>query len=300
MVQLIRSGKEYSDGTGIRTSKTLRVTVATDDLVPVSAASLPLPTGAATETTLGSVKTAVETIDNFISGSRGLVTEDNSAAIKTAVETIDNAISGTEMQVDIVSSVPITVTKSWNTLADWTLVAQNTIAKSSVFDFSTKSEGILYIQAALATVTAHTGTRFIVQIAPTTFGNENWQTLTEFVALIGTAVTDLIENNPLAAGSTSITLTAHTFTVLGMWLFIEDGTLINSELVFESAQNANAITIIDETTNAHVVNTAIFNVAMTQNVSIPKGVYQLRVVVDNTYDADGSTLYFKASIGSVA
>lgn len=44
---------------------------------PVSAASLPLPTGAATESTLDSVK--------------------------TAVEIIDNAVSGSEMQVDIVS-----------------------------------------------------------------------------------------------------------------------------------------------------------------------------------------------------
>lgn len=33
-----------------------------------------------------SIKTAVELIDNFISGNRGLVTEDNSADIKTAVE----------------------------------------------------------------------------------------------------------------------------------------------------------------------------------------------------------------------
>lgn len=43
--------------------------------------SVALPAGAATEATLVSVKTAVETIDNFISGNRGLVTEDNSAAI---------------------------------------------------------------------------------------------------------------------------------------------------------------------------------------------------------------------------
>jgi len=77
---------------------------------PVSVTVLPLPTGAATEATLAAlntqagnlateatlanIKTAVEIIDNFISGSRGLVTEDNSLAIKTAVETIDNFISG--------------------------------------------------------------------------------------------------------------------------------------------------------------------------------------------------------------
>jgi hypothetical protein len=35
-------------GTGARSADTLRVTVATDDLVPISAASLPLPAGAAT------------------------------------------------------------------------------------------------------------------------------------------------------------------------------------------------------------------------------------------------------------
>lgn len=57
----------------------------------------------ALEATLQSVKTAVEIIDNFISGARGLVTEDNSAAIKTALELIDNAISGNEMQVDVIT-----------------------------------------------------------------------------------------------------------------------------------------------------------------------------------------------------
>jgi hypothetical protein len=59
---------------------------------PVSAASLPLPTGAATETTLADCKTALQIIDNFISGSKGLVTEDNSASIKTAVEALNTAL----------------------------------------------------------------------------------------------------------------------------------------------------------------------------------------------------------------
>jgi hypothetical protein len=38
--------------------------------------------------------------------SSGAVTETNSAAIKTAVELIDNAISGSEMQVDVVAALP--------------------------------------------------------------------------------------------------------------------------------------------------------------------------------------------------
>lgn len=67
----------------------------------VTVASLPLPSGASTSakqdtqtTALQAIQTAVEIIDNFISGSKGLVTEDNSAAILTAVQTIDNFISG--------------------------------------------------------------------------------------------------------------------------------------------------------------------------------------------------------------
>lgn len=46
------NGQAIAMGTGVRTAGTQRVTIATDDLVPISAASLPLPTGAATEATL--------------------------------------------------------------------------------------------------------------------------------------------------------------------------------------------------------------------------------------------------------
>lgn len=54
---------------------------------PVSAASLPLPTGAATAANQSTANTAL-------------------AAIQTAVELLDNAVSGTEFQVDIVAALP--------------------------------------------------------------------------------------------------------------------------------------------------------------------------------------------------
>ncbi len=43
---------------------------------------------------LGSIKAAVEIIDNFISTGKGLVIEDSAVDIKTAVQVIDNFISG--------------------------------------------------------------------------------------------------------------------------------------------------------------------------------------------------------------
>ena len=184
-------------------------------------------------------------------------------------------------------------------ITDWTAVAQNTIVESATEDVSPNYGSMLYIQSFLDTTTAHTGTKFLVQVSNADSGDEDWYDLTEFVELVGTAATDLIENNPLAAGSTVITLTAHALTVLGIWLGIEDGTLANSELIFEKAQATNSITCLDGTTNAHAQNTAIFNIAMTKSIFIPPEVARVRVVVDNSYDADGSTLNYKVGISEI-
>jgi len=56
-----QGGVAISLNTGVRDTGTQRVTIATNDLVPISAASLPLPTGAATETTLSALNTKTNT-----------------------------------------------------------------------------------------------------------------------------------------------------------------------------------------------------------------------------------------------
>lgn len=179
---------------------------------------------------------------------------------------------------------------------DWTAVAQNELVKSAEIDISGASKASLHIQAALDTTTAHTGTRFLVQTSDQAAGDEDWQPHVDFVALIGTAATDLIEDDPLAAGSTDIALTGHALTVEGKLLFIEDGTLANSEIVMEASQTANEVVTIDGTTNAHALNTAIFNIAAIQNVALPSTAMRARLIIDNTYDADGSTLNYKMSV----
>lgn len=45
-------------------------------------------------------------VNNDVTVTSGAITETNSGAIKTAVEVIDNAISGSEMQVDVVAALP--------------------------------------------------------------------------------------------------------------------------------------------------------------------------------------------------
>jgi len=179
-------------------------------------------------------------------------------------------------------------------VTDWTAVAQNTIAESGIITLSSNYSTMLHLQAALDTTTAHTGTKFVVQVSSNATGDEDWQSFLEFVALIGTAVTDLIEDNPLAASSTAIALTGHLLTTEGIWLLIEDGTLANSELIFLASQSTNEIVALDGTTNAHAQNTAIFNIAISKVIQIPINAgMRARMIVDNSYDVDGSTLNFK-------
>ncbi len=201
----------------------------------------------------------------------------------------------------LITNVFGALTKTSSSVDDWTACAANIINEGTTVDISDSYESVVHIQAALDSTTAHEGTKFIVQVSANTTGDEDWQNFTEFVELIGTAVTDLIEDNPLAAGSTSITLTAHTFTVEGKWLLIEDATLANSELVFVDSQSTNAVVVLDGTTNAHVLNTAMYNVAFTKDVAIPLGYQRVRVVVDNSYDDDGtlSSLNYKIRITEV-
>ena len=193
----------------------------------------------------------------------------------------------------------MSISKVCSVVTDWTAVAQNTLVKSSELDLSDAYMAILHVQGALDSTTAHTGTQFILQIAGAASGNEDWGDLTPFVELIGTAVTDLIEDDPLAATSTAIALTGHAYTTEGAWLLIEDATLANSELVRVASQTANEVVIMDGTTNAHVVNTPIFNVAFTKNLILSGGVYRARIIVDNTYSANGSTLDYKVTVTKV-
>lgn len=185
------------------------------------------------------------------------------------------------------------VTKAVEAITDWTAVAQNAVGESGTLDCSGHYATELHIQAFLDTTTAHTGSKFKIQVSSNTSGDEDWQDLTEFVGLIGTAATDLIEDNPLSAASTAIALTGHALTALAKWLGIEDGTLVNSELIFEVSQSTNEIVVLDGTTNEHAQNTAIFNLAVVKIIVLPFGTNRARVIVDNTYDADGSTLNYK-------
>jgi hypothetical protein len=194
-------------------------------------------------------------------------------------------------------------TITYTVVNDWTAIAQGGVFESTEIDTSANRSTSINIQAFLDTTTAHTGTEFKVQYASADAGNEDWVDLPggNFVGLIGTANSEAIVDNPLAAAATTINLADTTgYTVADIplpWRAIEDGTLINSELVLQKTVTANdLITIVDGVTNEHAQNVLMYNIALSTNVTIPIGYKRVRVLANNNYDSNGSTLNVKVMV----
>ena len=195
--------------------------------------------------------------------------------------------------VAVSPAAALTITSS--SVTDWTAVAEGAVAQSAVIDISGSYGTTIHVQAFLDTTDAHEGTEFLVQTSTNTTGNEDWTNyMPGFIDLVGTANSEAITNDPLAAGSTTITCadtTGYTVDATAMrWVAIEDGTLINSELVLQTGLTTNtSITCLDGTTNAHAAATVMWNVATSWSIRIPAGVgSRARIVVNNNYDADGT------------
>ena len=193
------------------------------------------------------------------------------------------------------------ITASGKVITDWTEVGQNGLVHSDIEDISDDLEAQLMVQAFLDTETAHTGTKLIVETSWKTSGDEDWTELqgAERVILIGTANEELIDDNPLTAGSTTILMSSTTgFTVDGELRGIKDGTIANSEIVRQVSEVTNtSITILDGTTNAHANTVKVYNIAISVVIALlSASVRRVRLVVDNTYDPDGSTLVYRLMI----
>ncbi|MHA2065085.1 MAG: hypothetical protein ACXABY_11980 [Candidatus Thorarchaeota archaeon] len=185
------------------------------------------------------------------------------------------------------------LTKTVAAVDEWESIAQNAVREGATVDVSNAYAAALHIDIALTSATAHTGTKISVQVSSNSTGDEDWSTLTEFIGPTGTANTENITNNPLAAGSFTATCASTT----GLydddetrWIYIKDATIANSEMVWlVSHVAATSVTWADGTANAHVQNTPMWDIADRFVVDIPIWVSRVRVHYDNTFDSDGAT-----------
>ena len=192
------------------------------------------------------------------------------------------------------------LTKSVVQIQDWTAVAQNGVGESAIYDNSANYSSALNIQAFLDSTAAHLGSEFLVQASANPTGNEDWQDLVRFLALVGTALDLTTTNNPAPVGTTVFT----SGTVAAGWevsdlpsriVGIKDiDVLADSELMLQTGYVLDtSITVQDGSTNAHAINSVIYSIAMTQNIALPTWVNRARVFVNNNYDNGGASLSYK-------
>ena len=182
-------------------------------------------------------------------------------------------------------------------------VAQNAVREGALVDLSTIFEAALHIDLALCTETAHTGSRVIVQVSGNDEGDEDWTDLWDVVYLIGTAVAEAITNNPAAAGETVFTVADEVgFVADGVLdVFLEDTVFANSEwMKLVSAVVDTSLTVLDGSKREHAQTSSIFyNKAKRIIVPLGNDVYRARVIYDNTYDPDGSTIACQSRVVKV-
>lgn len=162
---------------------------------------------------------------------------------------------------------------------------------------------LLFIDLALTSETVHTtGTEIIVQIRSTkpVGDNEFWSDFDAAVHLVDlTGNQELITNDPLDAGDTLITCVSTVgYLDDGNWRFLEDvGTFANSEWIYQVSHAVNtSITTTDGVARAHAVSSILHNEATRHTVELPFGAFWVRVIYNNAYDPDGSSVAVRARL----
>lgn len=194
------------------------------------------------------------------------------------------------------------LTKTQAAVDEWASVAQNAVREGATTDISGNYTTVLHIDMALTSATAHTGTKIEVQVSSNDTGDEDWTTLTSLIGPDGTANPEALGGSE-AAGQTVLEVASTT----GLydddetrWIFILDDTIADSEMCYLVSHVADtSVTVQDGTTNAHDASDTLYDIAQNYTVTVPIEYERVRVMIDNTYDSNGSTVATKTRISQV-
>jgi hypothetical protein len=206
------------------------------------------------------------------------------------------------------------LTKTATTEMDaWAEVSQAGTRVGTKQDLAVNYDSTIHVDVALSSTTAHTGTEVIVQISSdTSDAEDNWHTLTRYVCCVGTAVSlALAATEPVAETTLACTNPATAnMDNDGKFKFIKNTTAADCEIVYQSANSGDGgdtITILNGLAHEQDVTTsiiydidhAITEAVSQQSISIPFTADSVRVLINNTYDADGSTVFTRTRITEV-
>jgi len=188
------------------------------------------------------------------------------------------------------ASAALTMTTSIDEVDAWQAVTAGTMGEGTADSISDSYKTLLYIEVAMIEAVEQDGVTVIVEIS---YADDNWMKLTEFTGTAETPATTQTAEDPTSAGDSTVTLddsSTGDFDVVGRKWFIKDSTIGNSESVRTKSDNANVVTLCQDTLREHAVDSNAYDRVDEWVVSIPFGAAYVRTLVNNT-DADSDVAF---------
>jgi len=185
----------------------------------------------------------------------------------------------------MVAEAAPTMTTALDEIDAWQAVTAGTMVVGSEEDIHLNYVTLWIVEVALTEAVASTGVEVIIEIS---YGDDNWVKLTSFMGTAETAATTQTAEDPTSAGDTTVTLddsSTGDFDVVGRKWFIKDGTIGNSESVRTKSDNANVVTLCQDTLREHAVDSDVYDRVDEWVIKIPFGAAYARTLVNNS-DAD--------------
>ena len=176
-----------------------------------------------------------------------------------------------------------TFSKSAGTLFALASTAASSVAISSAVDVSTAMGGLVYVRfGRRAATAAGAGVNIRLEASHATSGDNSWYTFAGYVTSSAACEAEAVSGT-VAAGTNVITVASTTNLVAGDIIYIDNGTIANSEWGRIKSIVANtSVTIEDNLVNAQTGATLYDLAEIYTPAAIPEGAVRIRLVADGS------------------
>lgn len=221
---------------------------------------------------------------NNAAGASAVNIQDGGNSVTVDSPQLPAALVTGRLDVNVGARAVSTPTKTGgNSIITLQSVAASSVLVSSAVDVSTKWKASLNVFFGRRSATA-AGAGVNIYIEGSTFasGDDNWATLAQYTTGFAAAEAEAVTGT-VAAGATVITCASTTNLTAQDYIYIDNGTIVNSEWRrIKSIVAATSVTVIDALTNAQTGST-MYDSAETYNADLDlSSIMRIRVVADGS------------------
>lgn len=162
-------------------------------------------------------------------------------------------------------------------------VAASSVAVGSAVDVSTKLGGLIYVRFGRRSATAAgAGANIRLEVSYAASGDNTWFPFAQFTTAFAACEPEAVSGT-VSAGTNVITVASTTNLTAGDLIYIDNGTIANSEWGrIKSIVSNTSVTIEDNLVNAQTGATLYDSAEIYPPVAIPEGAIRIRAVDDGS------------------